>query len=188
MWVGVLLLGLVACIALLAAVLTIPVELRFRMVADESLEAQVRVEWLFGRVGRNLERSLPKPEARGRWPSREQLALIREGRFRARVRALLARCRRWVHIEGLFGRARVGLGDPAQTGMLMGWVQPLVMLARAAPEVDLRVEPDFRTAGVFAEFRGAVRAVPIGLVVSAVGFALTPDVIQTFWRFRSLRR
>lgn len=167
-----------------AALLAIPVDLRFDAAAGETLRARLRVEWLFGRVGWDLK----QPGRRGRereLPDWRRLSPLWQEAFRDCVAQLLRRWRRWIDIHEVRGRARLGLGDPADTGIAVGFLQPLVVLLDELPRVDLRIDPDFAAAGFQGELSGGIRAVPFGLIGPTVAFVLSPTTLRTFWRLRS---
>jgi hypothetical protein len=177
-----------AVAAIFAALLAIPVGLRFDASAGETLEARLRVEWLFGRVARDLDlRDMSRVDRfRGGFDWRRLSPLLREA-FRDRVAQLLRRWGHWIDFDEVRVRARLGLDDPADTGQAMGLIQPLLAVCEAVPHVDVRVEPDFRSAAFEAELHGGVRAVPAGLLAPLVAFALSPETLRTFWSLRSSR-
>ena len=173
-----------ASLALVAALLAIPIDLRFDAAAGEDSHARLRVEWLFGWVGRDLEPGRGGRERR-KLPDWEQLSPLWQPPFRDRVGLLLRRSRRWIDIDDIRGRARFGFGDPAATGMAIGLLQPLLAFFRALPRVDLHLDPDFGAAGFSGELHGGIRAVPLGLIPPALAFALSPETIRTLRRLGS---
>lgn len=173
-------------LAFLAALLAVPVDLRFDAVAGENPRARLRIEWLFGRIGSDLE-PRKRPSAPRKLPDFERLSPLWQEAFRERVAWLLRRCRPWIDVHEIRGRAQLGLGDPADTGMAIGLLQPLLALAGELPRVELRVDPDFGGAGFRGDLRGGIRAVPLGLIRPVVVFALSPVTIRTFRRLKSYR-
>lgn len=184
MWLGA---ALLACLALLAALLVIPLRARFSVEADEALAARLRVEWLFGWVGADV--ALPsrrgEPARPRRRPSLEGLAPFWQEPFREALRGILRRARRFVTVDEIVGWARLGLSDPAETGIAIGMLQPVVLLFDSLPRVVLRLDPDFERPGVRGQLRGSLAAVPLGVLAALAVFALSPAVLRTFWRLRS---
>jgi len=174
-----------ASLALVAGLLAIPVELRFHAVGIEEAHVRLRVEWLFGRVGWNLEQR-GTPGGEFEMPDWNRLSPLWQTAFREVVARLLRRCRRWVDVAEIRGRARVGLGDPADTGMAIGILQPVLVAVGQLPRVDLRVYPDFEEAKLQGQLEGAIRAVPAGLVPPVIAFVLTPETLRTVRRLRSV--
>lgn len=173
---------------LLAGVLAIPVDLRAHAALDDELKAGLRIEWLYGWLRHDVTKSRERSDrTKGAWPTRAQLALLFEEPFRNRVEQLVGRMRRWISIEQLYGRLRFGLPDPADTGMALGWIYPLLALSESRSEVDLEVVPYFGGEMLEGELKGWVRAVPLGVLVAGLGFVLTPEALRTLRRWRSLR-
>ncbi len=180
---------LTGALALCAALLALPIDLRFNAAVAERLEGRLRVEWLDGRVGREIAPSAPKPRKqarRGPRPTLAQLDLLRREPFRGRVMTLLRSCRRYIDVDRVRGCARFGPGDPADTGVLFGMIQPIVAWLDARPRVELRVVPDFFEAHAAGEVEGRVRLVPLGLLVHLVAFACSPVTVRTLRTYRSL--
>lgn len=167
----------------LAALLAIPLDLRVWLGGEQ--RPRLQLVWLFGWVRRDLSApSGPRPPRR-RPPVRTWIRVWNEGAGE-RVIRLARRLRRRVHMGELYLRARYGLGDPADTGLLVGWLCAIhESLGALLPEADVRLEPDFGRTVLEGELRGGVRLVPLGLLPPLVGFACTPVV----WRAaRDLRR
>jgi hypothetical protein len=184
--------ALLACLLLMGllvvGLLAIPVDLLGRAAAGDELEARLRVEWLYGWLGRDI--SPPSKdlglERSSSWPKRAQLELLLEATFRDHVSRLAKRLRRWVSIETLHGRLRFGFDSPADTGIALGWLTPLTVLADLHPKVSLSVEPDFAGAQLGGELDGWVRATPLGVLVAFLAFVLSPETIRTARKWRSL--
>lgn len=170
---------------LLIASLAIPVELQARATLEDELDAGLRVRWLFGLVERDV--SAPERGSGGQprsLPRRAQLELLWRKPFRDRVARLYARCRPAIQIGTLSGRARIGLGDPADTGRAMGVLLPLCAALSLHPKVELNLDTDWSQAAVVGRVHGEVRVIPLGLVRPVVAFALSREVIGTVraWR------
>lgn len=72
-----------------------------------------------------------------------------------------------VRLEGWRGHLRFGLGDPAETGQLYGYLVPVSLMMREG----LDLVPDFERACFIGHCDGAIRVVPLRLVVPLVRFA-----------------
>ncbi len=185
MWI----LATVAIGALVAALLlTVPVDVRFSAVANDKRKASLRIDWLYGRVGRDVE---PTTSTRGsrkarRFPRRQTLDLLVRDPFRGNFMRLLQRCRRFIAVDEIRGRARFGLGDPADTGMAMGAIYPVVAWLESWPQVELRIEPDYTEACALGHVQGRIRLIPIGLLAHLALWACSPVTVRTLWRLRSL--
>jgi hypothetical protein len=179
-------LAALATAALVAGLLAIPVDLKLSAAAGDETYARLRVEWLFGRVGWNLEPGGGSGGPRT-MPDWKRLSPLWQEAFRDVAGRFLRRCRRWIGIREIRGRARVGLGDPADTGQVIGILQPLVAATDELPRVDLQLVPDFEAARLEGELQAGIRAVPVGMIPPFVAFLSSRETIRTLWRLRSAR-
>lgn len=171
----------------LLALLAVPVDLRFAFGAME--RSHLEVAWGFGLWRGELRGRARSDRARSprRWS--QPAAWVRAWRagLGDRVLRLLRSLRRGVRVREVKLRARVGLGDPADTGMLVGWAAPLLAVARAAPGLDLRLEPDFAREVLEGEARGELRAFPLLVLPPLLRFALSPATLRALRALRSRR-
>jgi hypothetical protein len=174
------------------------VDLRFSLPGDEGgggpsarvAPGHVRVSWLYGRVSRELRAGARRgPRARrGLPPVAELVRAWNDGAGDAILR-LARSARRFLHVKGVQARARLGLGDPADTGLLFGIAGPLALaLRRGLPSLELELEPDFRGPVLDGELRGEVRVVPLAALPHLARFALSPATLRAVRRLRAERR
>ena len=78
-------------------------------------------------------------------------------------------------------RARLGLGDPAETGRLWALLGPLNAAARNLARIDLQIEPEFLDPVFEFDARGACRLVPLRFLALAAAFLLSPATLRA-WR------
>lgn len=179
------------------ALLAVPVDLHGWVEREQRWRGAVSVRWLFGvvRVARQAPRSSSSPASKHprkkgrprarrrkrRWRRttwRRVRAALRSPGFVRRVARLAVDTVTVVSVRSLRGWARVGLGDPADTGMLAGLFVPL---SAALPGTQLRFEPDFDGAVLRVRGRGAVRIMPLRLVRAVVAFLLSPPTWRAGW-------
>ncbi|MDH3262491.1 MAG: DUF2953 domain-containing protein [Paracoccaceae bacterium] len=86
------------------------------------------------------------------------------------VARLLAELFAQIRFDHLHVEAEYGLGDPADTGQLFGWLTALAQVA-CRPGVSLALRPDFGRAVLAGEFDAAVRITPATLLPPALRFA-----------------
>jgi hypothetical protein len=196
---AVLLLG--ATLLALLALLAVPVELTFRLEGGAPLAGEVGIRWLLGLVRARI----PVPGAGGkpgeaaaareggrrpatrrvrrrasRGPGR-YLDVLRQEAFRARACRLARDLARAVRVRRLRLWLRVGLDDPADTGMLWAVVGPLSAVALGLRRAEVRIEPEFAEAAFRFRTDGRVVVVPLQLLALAAAFALSPPSIRA-WR------
>jgi len=188
----------VAALSGLVLLLAVPVEVAFRGRGVEPLEGRVTIRWLFGLVRFRVpvpgvakpkrpdpgaepetEEAREKPKKRG--GRTRALSVLGQAAFRRRLCRLVRDLVRAAHPSQLGLHVRLGLGDPADTGRLWGFVGPLVAAAGSARDVELRIEPEFE--GLVCEFEahGRLLLVPVQFLFLAVVFALSPTSIRA-WR------
>ena len=73
---------------------------------------------------------------------------------------------------------RVGLGDPAETGLLFALIGPTMVYAKSFSSLDVQVEPDFCQGGLQGYCQADVRAFPLRLVGPLVVFVFSPTTVR----------
>lgn len=201
----VLALGILVPLLLLA----VPVHIPFRAQGIEPIEVRLRVLWLFGLVRipvRRPRRAEPgkkqrreaapspapasptaKPRARPRERRRSAqgaLTALRDAALRRRVWRLVRDLLRAIRLQRAHLHARLGLGDPADTGRLWALLGPLQAMALRDHGTDLRIEPDFSDAVLQFDSAGRVRLIPLQILALALAFLLSPVTLRALWRWR----
>jgi len=165
-----------------AALLSVPVEFLFDIRHEAAWRANVRLRWMFGLLnvpitgGKRPEKKTPKrPKKRRKTRSggSRLMRMILDAGFRRRfarfVRDVLAALRP----RDLWLRLRLGLDDPAETGMLWAVVGPVTAWAPAR----LDVAPVFPGPAFDLASHGRVRLIPARMLGLMAGFALSPATI-----------
>jgi hypothetical protein len=194
-----MLLGAIVVLVVLVAVLAVPIAVRFDVSWHGELEQRVDLIWAFGLVRKrlpfvdtrspNVPRAARKSHEQTRDRSRRRrahvLAALRLKSFRRRLLRFLASLWHAIRKDHVNVAVRLGLGDPADTGRLWGLIGPCAGLLQRVPEMAVSVEPDFQDAVFDLDSSGALRVVPLNVLLIIVGLAVSP----TFWRgIRVLRR
>jgi len=163
----VLLIVFAIIVVLIAATLLIPVDISLRLF-KEGLLAQGRISFAFlmgtasGRIDFSpekrefrlqvlgvtlLERPLEKREKKPKDekpPTDWKKLVVNANELYAAGKELARALTKNVSIKRLGGRVKVGLPDPAQTGMLIGFLYAGSGIAKAfLPEARLEIEPSF---------------------------------------------
>lgn len=189
--------------ALALALLCVPVELRFRLDADERVQARGTLVWLFGLVRKELagrDDTAPKPARRRgpkKRPSRRRRPLEPAARVLRVVRtpglaprtARTLRCLfRSVRWRRLRADLRIGLADPADTGDLFALVGPATVLLWRASGGRVSIQPAFADEAVVrGRAAGMLRIVPLRPLACALAFALSRPALRAAWRARRRR-
>jgi hypothetical protein len=183
----------------LLAVLAVPLGASFELERVEALRGELAIRWMFGLVrfrlrvpggargaGRGKGPKPPKPPRERKAPRRRDVvAVLRDPAFRDRALRLARDLLRAAHLTGLRLRLRLGLGDPADTGLLWAAVGPLSALAGGLRGADVRIEPEFLGEALELQARGRTWIVPLEILALAASFALSPASLRAW---RTLRR
>ena len=209
MWVVI---ALCILIALTILLLSIPVDLRLRVESFGKPILHLRLEWLFGRVGKSFrtgdaqrqpsrstkkdKKSAEKEKKPGKKkrPSRDTGTLVwRIVRIPGLWQSLLClkrRVYRSLTVRHLVVDFSAGLDDPADTALVVGPVSQVAMFADRWSPYSFRLTPVFRETAVL-EGEGAldIRLYPIRVITPFIAFLVSPPVIRTVatligWRCR----
>jgi hypothetical protein len=175
--------GLAGALGLIVALLAIPVDLRFHTETEDEVQVAIRVEWLFGRVGRDLQRPPADPGSNSGW-LRRVLAVWSDA-LQEKCLRLLRGLRRATHVQDVRIEGRLGLSDPADTGTAFGILGPLREVLASWPNLDLDLRPDFVEAGWHGQSTGAMRFTPLRAVQPLVAFVASPTVLRAAWDLRA---
>jgi len=189
----VLFLGTLALL-LIVALLAIPVEIAFNVQRREKFHFAVSIGWLFGVVSAPLSDSGSGPSSERRKKksrkgqkkdrSRKAFSVVVNTRFQRRVIRFLKDILGAIRMPAFTLRARLGLGDPADTGMLWGIVGPLAAVLADARNSAVYIEPEFMHETFELDCSGKVRVIPIQFVYIAALFFLSPITIRMLWELR----
>lgn len=169
----------VGIVLLTVLILLVPVDVLFDVGTTEGAKPRVRVRWLFGIVSKGIEPGERKPkEKRGRKGLKVLLSALRTRGLPGRVLKLVRQLLRRLHIRRLDADVRLGLDDPADTGLLCSVLLPTVVFLSTFDRVDVRLEPCFAEAALDIRVHGALRVFPIEMSGPIVAFGSSP----VLWR------
>jgi len=180
-WILATVLGIFLFFALLLA---IPVDVTFRVEKSTDFKSRVRVRWLFGLIGKDI--SGEKKKRKGN--IKPLLAMLRTRRFPRKLFKFARSTFPLLKVRELKLNLRVGLDDPAETGLFFAIIGPMMVYIRSLPSLDIQVEPDFEGESLRGHFRGDIRACPIQFVGLCVAFALSPTTIRAVKAMVTARR
>jgi len=144
----------------------------------------MRLVWLFGLVSKEITKVKKKPEekervAEGKRKPRKIQArtifkILRTKGLLKQLKRLLRDVLRRLKIRDLRVDFRVGLDDPADTGLLFALIGPTIFFLGSSRVHEIRVQPSFEDEAVFEGYlSGALRSVPIQLVVPCLRFVFS---------------
>ena len=183
MWVIIILSSLTA---VLIFVLCVPLNVTLRADVYGKPRFRLKVSWLFGLVRKDLKKGAKKV-AKESYKTETGKTKLRDIIKVLRTRGLLSQLKRLVKdvlscfkIRNLFADFTVGLGDPADTGLLFAFVGPAASWLSSSLPCRIRVQPSFEDEGTLEGYsHGVVRLRPIQLVIPALRFAFSPAAMRT---------
>lgn len=189
------LLTIVILLALLIALLAIPLSLSFSITRHQQLQGYARFHWLFGLVRfqtqfpdetKHVRYQKRKPTAKHKASkkknnARSVIALFKQSAFRRHMMKFLKTIVRATHAQNLYLKLRIGLGDPADTGMLWAVMGPLSGMMKNLKGTTIEIEPEFIDAVMEVESHGNFRFIPLQFIAVVIVFILSPVTIRA-WR------
>ncbi len=151
---------------------------------------RLRLAWLFGLVSKEIGEGKKKPEERRKASEGKPTLTERRKRVRTvfkilRTRGLLGQLGSLlrdilgqVRIRKLETNLRLGLDNPADTGLLFALVGPAIPFLSLSLPCRISVEPSFDEAVFEGYFDGGVRLWPIRLVKAFVRFAFSSATVR----------
>jgi hypothetical protein len=176
---------------LVIGLLSIPITLQFALSWPATTRNDIRLGWAFGlirvRVAPDKSKlhgsKKPAQKQRKKKPSRQVgtkaniLPVLREKRVRRRAIRFARDLWAAVHKDSIQLRARIGLGDPADTGRLWAIMGPIAGLLSAVKSASIVVQPDFTNLALDIDARGRIRVIPLRVM----GLFLAIPFSPAFW-------
>ena len=171
-------------------VFSIPVDMAFDVGGPGAARSRMRVGWLFGLLGKEFGRRGKKPKERAPKPKKKKKRLsakpfpsllVTKGVARGLLK-LSRRILSGVRVRHLDARLRIGLDDPADTGMLYAALWPVLVPLTDNSSARVRIELSFEEPALDLTARGRIRVFPIQMVWSVLLFALSPAGLRVMKR------
>ena len=182
MWVVATLFSLAVFLTL---VLCMPLDMVLHADVYGKPKFRLRFSWFFGLVNKEVTRQEKevkgkrKPGKRNRKSSHVFKILRVKGllrQFKNLIKDILS-CFKIGNLEVNF---RLGLGDPADTGLLFALITPATLLLSSSFPHQIRIEPSFADEAVFEGYsHGKVRLRPIQLIPPLLKFVFSPATLRT---------
>lgn len=161
--------GLLAGLVLLALLGLLALPLRLALEAETGAARRLRLRlqplgglapWIALADSDRPARRRPRRPAPQRRRRRWRPPADWSGRLLRALPGFVAEALGRVRIERLAVEGAVGLADPADTGVLFGWLMPLGQVLRG-PRVRIDLRPDFAGARVEGRAEAVLRLVPL---------------------------
>ena len=163
-------------------ILSMPVDVEITYDNERTPHTVGSIAFAFGVIRKQLGGAEKKEKPRKARRQPNWLKLARSG-FLSRLLRFAARLLRTAKIRRLSVNARVGLGDPAETGMMWGAVAAVSPFLPS--QGHWRIRPDWGSTPVFnVDAEARFRIWPIRTLVVLIAFAVLPST----WRgIRAMR-
>ena len=192
--------GVVLFMAVLVALLAIPLTLTFQVSWQEASRNVAELKWAFGLFRKRIlpARSEPvttKSEKAGRRTGRSRrrtrtkpavLSALLQKDFRRRITRFVGDVWHAVHKEDLNMRLRIGLGDPADTGQLWAFLGPVSGMLGSVQNVSVTIEPEFIDETLEFVGNGSIRIIPLQMIYLAVALMLSPPIWRVIKQMRTV--
>jgi len=183
-------LWVVIALASLAAIIIFVLCIPLNAVLDIDIygrpKFRLRLVWFFGLVSRGITKGRKKPKeekriAEGKRKRKKRkikartiFKILRTRGLLGQIKHLLRDILKCLKIRDLRADFRVGLDDPADTGLLFALIGPTIFFLGSSRAHEIRVQPSFEDEAVFEGYlRGAVRLVPAQLVIPFLRFVFS---------------
>ncbi len=188
MWV---IAALVSLAVLIVFALLVPLDVVLYVDVYGRPKFRMRLAWLFGLVSKEIAKKEKKPEdkkktVRGkRMPGKRGpgagtiLEILRARGLLGQIKLLLKGILRLPRIKDLAADLKVGLGDPADTGLLFALIGPATFFVGSSFPNQIKVQPSFTDEAVLeGSLHGALRLRPIQLIPPLLRFVFSLPTIR----------
>ena len=179
MWVIV---ALASLAVILILVLSVPFDIAFQVSVPGRPRFRMKLLWLFGLVSKEITQK-KKPEEKKKVVEEEPkhkkgkrrigviIGVLRTKGLLRQLRVLIGDIFRRLKIKDLAADFRIGLGSPADTGLLFALIGPTTFWLSSSFPLQIRVQPSFYGEAVFEGYlQGVLRLWPITLFGSLLRF------------------
>lgn len=192
---------LISLIVLLVFLFSIPLGMSFRLDTEDRPVFKLQFRWLFDLLRKSIvprkeKIDLPakKVKTGPQKKKKSRKAMIRII-SRLITRSLLARIKKFVleilscmQIKNFRADFSMGTGDPADTGILFGFLSPLLISLPNTLNFYVLLEPDFSPEPVIrGTSLGQVRLIPARLVWALLKLIFSWSVLRTIFLLLRLR-
>jgi hypothetical protein len=188
--------GVLIFVLVVVALLAVPLSLAYDVSSRRGYSNDVVIDWAYGLLRFRIPTDRPAPaDAEKTKPVGDRarsisvgvpngFAAIRQKAFRRRLFRFAVDLWRAIRKDDVRLHVRLGLGDPADTGLLWAFVGPIAGMLACAEGAAISVVPDFFSATFELDSHGSVRLVPLYIIYLAVALMLSPTVWRGMWAMK----
>lgn len=175
--------------------LIIPVEAEFRFNNLSGNEKTVKVRAFFGLISKtvypsfqsenqkNKEKTVNKNKKENKSGNEfsKIISVLKNGKFLRKTIHTFKKLILSIKPDLKQFHLRLGLYDPADTGIIWGLIGPVSGILYGFTEKDVIIEPDFLDPALGLDTKGSLSIVPLQILFIVLGFIFSPVVIKTYW-------
>ena len=173
--------------------LIIPVEAEFKFNNLNGDEKTVRLRALFGLLSKTVypsdkseshkskEKTEVKKEKKSGSGRTKIISVLRNGKFLRKTVHTFKKLLFSIKPDLKHLHIRLGLDDPADTGIIWGLIGPVSGILYGFTEKAVIIEPDFLDPSLGLNTRGSISIVPLEILLILLCYLLSPTVIKTYW-------
>ena len=172
--------------------LIIPVEIAFSLNNLEKPKSNIRVKLIFGLINLQLFPQTPKEKKqeiteavpvrkKKRVTFRKFLKIAENEKFVGKLSAFIKRILKSIKLQLSKLYFRLGLDDPADTGMLWGVMGPVSGILGYYSDNKIKIEPEFQDSAFDIDGTGNITIIPLEIIFISLIFLLSPVTVKTLW-------
>lgn len=188
MWIIATLLGLAAFVIFS---LSVPLNLRLHIDVYGKPRFRTTLVWLFGLLRKDITTGEKKPEEKRKASEETQkprekrpgarviLEILRVRGLLRQIKILLKDILRLPMTRALKADLKIGLGDPADTGLLFALIGPTTAFLGSSLRNEIRVQPSFADDAILeGSLDGALRLRPLQVITPLLRFIFSLPTIR----------
>lgn len=179
MW---LIITLVSLVVFFLLILSIPLDLALRLDVNGRVRFNLKLLWLFGLLGKELgtekkgkpKKAKPKKDKEKSKDARKVLKILRTKGLLKQIKVFVTDVFKSLSIRQLRADFRIGLDNPADTGLLFACIAPAFVFLNHPGRYSVNIKPFFEDEAILEGYMQAViRLLPIKLVLPLLKFAFS---------------
>jgi hypothetical protein len=182
---------LASLLVLIVFALSVPLDVVLYVDVYGRPKFRMRLTWLYGLVNKEIAKKEKKPEekkktVRGKRKPRKRgpgartiLEILRTRGLLGQIKLLLKGIIRLTRIKEFAADFKVGLGDPADTGLIFALIGPATFFVGSSFPNKIKVQPSFTDEAILeGSLHGTLRVRPIQIIPPVLRFVFSLSTIR----------
>jgi len=182
-----LIIALASLVALFLLILSVPLDLAFHLDVHGRTRSSLKLVWLFGLLSKELgRRKKAKPKKAKPKKAKEKkkgagiaIKILRTKGSLKQIKVLVTDVFNSLSIRQLRANFRIGLDNPADTGLLFAVIGPTFVFFSSSDRYSINIRPSFENEAILEGYMQAVaRLLPIRLVIPLLKFVFSLPTLR----------